>query len=157
MDAQFRFFGNPDIAMTHRPVMAGLNYFLTHEARGGDSKKLLGEKRDVKVWLSWLERYAHNEVSAIETPIGNLPEFGDLRDLFNGIIGKTYDQELYTKQFSLYTSNIIGRIELQETAYAKEENIPQRLFDILSEQKTGLEKLRERFGEIITPDQLTKA
>ena len=35
--------------------------------------KTLGEKRDVKVWLAWLERRAHDEVGAIETPIGYLP------------------------------------------------------------------------------------
>ena len=59
MDAQFRFFGSDRIAADKRPVMAGLNYFLTHEARGGEGKKLLGEKRDVKAWLSWLERLAY--------------------------------------------------------------------------------------------------
>ena len=60
MDAQFAFFGSNKIRDDKRPVMAGLNYFLTHEARGGEGKKLLGEKRDVKVWLTWLERRAHD-------------------------------------------------------------------------------------------------
>ena len=45
MNAQFHFFNSPKIAEDKQPVMAGLNYFLTHEARGGTSKKLLGEKR----------------------------------------------------------------------------------------------------------------
>jgi len=52
MDAQFKFFGSDKIDDSQRPIMAGLNYFLTHEARGGTGKALLGEKRDVKVWLS---------------------------------------------------------------------------------------------------------
>ncbi|MFC1826007.1 phosphoenolpyruvate carboxykinase domain-containing protein, partial [Thermodesulfobacteriota bacterium] len=34
MDAQFKFFGNEKIAEGKKPVMAGLNYFLTDEARG---------------------------------------------------------------------------------------------------------------------------
>ncbi|MGD8251778.1 MAG: phosphoenolpyruvate carboxykinase domain-containing protein, partial [Desulfobacterales bacterium] len=42
MDAQFKFFCNPKIAADAMPIMAGLNYFLTHEARGGEGKKLLG-------------------------------------------------------------------------------------------------------------------
>jgi len=45
MDAQFKFFNNPKISEGKKPVMAGLNYFLTHAARGGESQQLLGEKR----------------------------------------------------------------------------------------------------------------
>jgi phosphoenolpyruvate carboxykinase (GTP) len=70
MEAQFQFFGSAKIAPDKRPILAGLNYFLTHEARGGTSKQLLGEKRDVKAWMAWLERRAHGEVEAIDTPIG---------------------------------------------------------------------------------------
>ncbi|MBU3917547.1 phosphoenolpyruvate carboxykinase (GTP), partial [bacterium] len=77
MAAQFKFFGNPKIATDKKPVMAGLNYFLTDEARGGNSKRLLGEKRDVKVWLSWLERLVHGEVERIDTPIGYIPRYED--------------------------------------------------------------------------------
>ncbi|MBW2157717.1 MAG: phosphoenolpyruvate carboxykinase (GTP) [Deltaproteobacteria bacterium] len=102
MDAQFKFFGNEKIAQDKKPVMAGLNYFLTDKARGGTSSKLIGEKRDVKVWLAWLERLAHNEVDVIKTPVGNLPTFDDLKNLFKTIIDKEYTEELYVKQFSLY-------------------------------------------------------
>jgi phosphoenolpyruvate carboxykinase (GTP) len=154
MDAQFKFFGNERIADDKKPVMAGLNYFLTDEARGGTSKKLLGEKRDVKVWLAWLERHAHGDVEAIETPIGCLPKFNDLKELFQSIINKEYAKELYARQFSLYVDNIIGRIELQIEAYGKESNVPEKLFEVLNEQKNGLLELRERFGAIVTPDEL---
>ncbi|MCF6248380.1 MAG: phosphoenolpyruvate carboxykinase domain-containing protein, partial [Desulfobacula sp.] len=152
MDAQFKFFGSNDIKEEYKPVMAGLNYFLTDQARGGDSTRLLGEKRDVKVWLSWLERYAYNEINFIETPIGNLPEYKDLKVLFKQIIDKDYSKELYTKQFSLYVDNIIKRVELQQAAYSKEEGIPKVLFDILAKQKSGLDKLKEKFGSVVTPD-----
>jgi len=154
MDAQFKFFGHKDIAEDKKPVMAGLNYFLTHESRGGTSKKLLGEKRDVKVWLAWLERYAHNEVNSIKTPIGNLPEYQDLKELFKTIINKEYSEELYVQQFSLYIDNIISRIDLQAEAYGKDKNIPDRLFEVLKEQKQGLTVLKEKFGPIVTPSQL---
>ena len=53
--------------------MAGLNYFLTHEARGGSAKKLLGEKRDVQGLARMAGATAHDEVDAIETPIGCIP------------------------------------------------------------------------------------
>ncbi len=157
MDAQFKFFGSSRIAPDKRPVMAGLNYFLTDEARGGTSKKLLGEKRDVKVWLTWLEKRAHSEIGAIETPIGFIPEYEDLKHLFQSRINKVYAQELYNKQFSLYIDNIIKRIDLQLTAYKKEENLPARLFEILNTQRKGLEALKAKYGAIVTPDQLKKA
>ena len=151
MDAQFKFFGNPDIAADKKPVMAGLNYFLTHEARGGESKKLLGEKRDVKVWLAWLERYAHQEVKAIETPIGYLPLYDDLKRLFKEIIDKAYPLDLYIKQFSLYTDNIIKRLDLQIDAYSKEKNIPGTLFEVLHGQRDGLVVLKQEKGAIVSP------
>ncbi len=152
MDAQFKFFGNDKIKKEYKPVMAGLNYFLTDQARGGESSKLIGEKKDVKVWLSWLERYAYDEVEYIATPIGNLPKYEDLKALFKDIINKDYTKELYTKQFSLYLDNILQRVELQQDAYSKEENIPQALFDILAEQKQQLLKLKDAHGSIVAPD-----
>nr|WP_319492015.1 phosphoenolpyruvate carboxykinase (GTP) [uncultured Desulfobacter sp.] len=152
MDAQFKFFNNPDIKEPFQPVMAGLNYFLTHQARGGDSKKLLGEKRDVKVWLAWLERYAHNEVGHLPTPIGNLPCYEDLAALFKQIIDKDYPRSLYDMQFALYTEKIIQRIELQQAAYAEEENLPEKLFEILAAQKSDLLNLKEKAGDVILPD-----
>ncbi|MCU0305446.1 MAG: phosphoenolpyruvate carboxykinase (GTP) [Thermoanaerobaculales bacterium] len=152
MSAQFAFFNSP--RLTDPPIMAGLNYFLTHAARGGGGSGLLGEKRDVKVWLGWLERRCHGEVEAIETPIGLLPLYSDLEALFGGLIGKEYPKKLYEMQFSLYVDKILARIELQREAYAKEENLPATLFEIYGEQREGLAALRERFGPVVSPDQL---
>lgn len=154
MDAQFRFFGSKKIAEEKRPIMAGLNYFLTDAARGGDSKKLLGEKRDVKVWMGWLERLVHGDVEAIETPVGRIPKYRDLNEMFSGILGKEYPEELYEKQFSLYIDNIVKRIDLQTGAYRTEENVPERLFEILDEQKKGLEELKKKHGPVVSPGML---
>jgi len=154
MDAQFRFFGNNAIADNKRPVMAGLNYFLTHEARGGTSKKLLGEKRDVKAWLAWLELFAHRDVEAIESPIGYLPKYGDLKRLFHEIVDKEYPEDLYIQQFSIYIENIVARIELQSAAYGENPSTPKRLFEVLAEQREGLLALKAAFGPITTPSQL---
>ncbi len=157
MDAQFKFFNNDKV--DDAPIFAGLNYFLTHEARGGDPGEtvLLGEKRDVRVWLSWLERRAHGDVKAIRTPIGFIPLYDDLKRMFSQIIGKPYPMDLYKRQFSLYVDNIIARIDLQAEAYRKEEGCPERIFEIYEEQKAGLVALKERFGPIVTPEQLMEA
>jgi phosphoenolpyruvate carboxykinase (GTP) len=154
MKAQFDFFGSSAIADGKRPIMAGLNYFLTHEARGGKGKKLLGEKKDVKVWLGWLERRAHGDVDAIETPIGFIPRYDDLKALFETLIDKPYPKALYDQQFSLYVDNILARIDLQTAAYGKEENIPGQLFDVLREQRDGLIDLKTQFGPVVKPEQL---
>ncbi len=154
MKAQFDFFGNPAIADGKQPIMAGLNYFLTDQARGGNGKTLLGEKRDVKVWLAWLERRAHGDVKAIETPIGFIPRYDDLKALFETLIDKPYPRNLYDRQFSLYVDNILARNDLQTSAYGKEANIPQRLFDVLREQRDGLIALKAKFGAVVTPQQL---
>ena len=154
MDAQFVFFNSDKLKSN--PIMAGLNYFLTHEARGGEGDGLLGEKRDVKVWLGWLEQRAHGDVEAIETPIGFIPRYEDLKELF-AEIGKEYPKELYDKQFSFYVDNIIARIDLQEDAYRKEKNIPAKLFEICGEQRRGLEALKAKYGPIVSVEQLVEA
>jgi phosphoenolpyruvate carboxykinase (GTP) len=151
MEAQFAFFNSDKLA--HEPVMAGLNYFLTHKARDGEGEGLLGEKRDVIVWLGWLERVAHGEVETIETPIGYIPRYEDLVDLFAGI-DKSYPKDLYDKQFALYVDNILDRIELQETAYQKEKRIPNKLFEIYAEQREALEALKARYGSIVSVEQV---
>ena len=157
MGAQFKFFNSS--RLLQKPIMAGLNYFLTRGARGGDPQdtRLLGEKRDVKVWLTWLERRAHHDVKAISTPIGYLPLFADLQTLFWDTINKEYSRDLYDKQFSLYLENIIARIDFQKDAYGKEKDCPPRIFEIYEEQRQGLEELRREFSNVVTPDQLIEA
>ena len=150
--AQLDFYNNP--RMTRKPVMAGLNYFLTHEERGGSGKGLLGEKRDVHVWLGWLELYAHGDVQAIATPIGLIPKYADLKQLFTSKISKEYPESLYTMQFSLYIDNIIARIDLQEAAWRKEPGASARLFAIYEEQKAGLLALKAARGAIVKPQDL---
>lgn len=157
MAAQFTFFNSDKL--TQKPIMAGLNYFLTHGARGGEpgDSKLLGEKRDVKPWLTWLERRSHDEVKAIDTPIGFIPLYDDLKSIFTETIGKEYTEELYNKQFSFYIDNIIARIDLQKEAYSKEKDCPQRIFEVYDEQRAGLEALKEKYGAVVSPEQLIEA
>ncbi|MCK5861897.1 MAG: phosphoenolpyruvate carboxykinase (GTP) [Candidatus Hydrogenedentes bacterium] len=152
LDAQIKFFNNEKLV--DKPIISGLNYFLTHENRGSSSKGLLGEKKDVHVWLGWLELFAYGDVDAIETPIGMIPKYDDLKKLFNEKIKKEYSEELYTMQFSLYIDNIIARIDLQTAAWNKEDNTSQRLFDVYAIQKRELEALKAQKGAIVKPQDL---
>ncbi len=153
MDAQFKFFNSPKLSSEGKPTLAGLNYFLTHENRGGSGSGLLGEKKDVKVWLGWLGLFANGDVKAIESPIGMLPKYKDLNPLFDSI-EKEYPKPLYDMQFALYVDNIIKRIDLQKEAYSKEENTPQRLYEIYEKQRAELLALKEKFGSVVAIDNL---
>ena len=93
-------------------------------------------------------------MDAILTPIGLLPKYDDLKNLFKDLIDKEYSEDLYIKQFSLYIDNIVARLDLQKEAYGKESNVPTRLFEILDEERQGLVALKEKFGSIVTPAQL---
>jgi len=153
MQAQFTFFNSTKFSDATRPVLAGLNYFLTHENRGGTGTELLGEKKDVKVWLGWLELFVHGDVKGIDTPIGVLPKYDELVPLFQSI-DKEYPQSLYNMQFALYIDKIIDRIELQKEAYSKEKEIPGKLFEVYAKQKADLEQLRAKHGAVALIDEL---
>jgi phosphoenolpyruvate carboxykinase (GTP) len=99
---------------------------------------------------------AHGEVEAIETPIGYIPRYEDLEGAF-AEIDKPYPKELYDKQFALYVDNVLARIDLQEAAYREEENVRAKLFAIYAEQRAGLEALKERYGAIVSVEQLIEA
>jgi phosphoenolpyruvate carboxykinase (GTP) len=153
MTAQLEFFNSRKFSDDGRPVMAGLNYFLTHASRGGDGKGLLGEKKDVKVWLGWLAEFVNGKVEGIDTPIGKLPKYDDLKRLFAGI-EKEYPKSLYDMQFALYVDNIVARLDLQTEAYGKEENLPKQLFEVYAEQKAGLLALKEQHGAVVDVEKL---
>jgi phosphoenolpyruvate carboxykinase (GTP) len=153
MEAQFTFFNSSRFSAETRPIMAGLNYFLTHENRGGNSDGLLGEKKDVKVWLGWLELYANGDVAPISTPVGLLPKYEDLVKLFE-TIDKEYPKSLYDMQFSLYVDKIIDRIDLQRDAYSKEPGIPETLYEVYARQRKELLSLKEQFGPVVRVENL---
>ncbi len=152
LDAQFKFFNNPDLRK--KPVIAGLNYFLARENRGENRTGLLGEKRDVHVWLGWLELYAHGDVQALEIPIGLIPKYEDLKKIFEQKLNKEYSEDLYTKQFSLYIDNVLMLIDLEIAAWQKEEGVSKTIFDVYDRQKTALEALKAAKGPIIRPQDL---
>lgn len=154
MEAQFIFFNSGKFTAEAKPIMAGLNYFLTHENRGSTGSHLLGEKKDVKVWLGWLELFANGDVEGIETPIGFLPRYEDLKPLF-ATIDKEYPKSLYDMQFAIYVDKIVARIDLQTEAYKKEAGVPQTLFDVYTTQKSALLSLKEKFGAIVAVDDLS--
>ena len=76
-----------------------------------------------------------------------------MKKLFAGI-DKEYPKSLYDKQFSLYIDNILERIHLQKEAYSQERNVPWRLFEIYDEQRIELEHLKQKYGPVVSVEQL---
>ena len=120
--------------------------------KGNDDGELFFDEDKVMVALE--DKILNEEVEAIDTPIGYIPKYDDLKALFKEVIDKDYPEDLYTMQFSIYCDNIIKRIDLQDKAYHEEENIPEKFFEILKEQKAGLEALKAKNGPIVKPQDL---
>jgi phosphoenolpyruvate carboxykinase (GTP) len=49
---------------------------------------------------------------------------------------------------------LVGRIELQKEAFSKNTRIPNKLFEIYAAQHAELMALKEKYGAIVTPEQL---
>ena len=52
---------------------------------------------------------------------------------------------------------IQARIDLQRESFGKEKGLPDTLFRVYDEWGKGLMALKEKYGAVVTPDQLVKA
>ncbi len=155
----YKAFGeNPDIAKENLPSGFQVNYWLHKSGRGslapGEPDGLIGEKRDTKVWMRIMALMHQGKVETIWTPIGRIPKYGDLKKLFKEIIDKDYEKEVYTKQFSLYTENLIRRVDMSITEFSKETGMNDAFFEILDTWRRDLVALKAIIGPIVTPDQM---
>ncbi len=129
------------------PRIFGVNYFLKDE--GGN---YLTGMLDKRVWLKWMERRVHDELGAIRTPIGLLPQYEDLRRLFSEVLDKDYSEKDYEKQFTLRLPENIAKVERIEEIYRKLPDIPPILFECLEAQKKRLQRAREEYGDYVPPE-----
>jgi phosphoenolpyruvate carboxykinase (GTP) len=138
-------FGNK---LKKAPVVFGVNYFL----KDRNNCEFLNTPRDKHVWIKWMERRVHNEVEAIKSPTGYLPKYEDLRLLFKQVLGKDYEEEDYTKQFTIRVPENLAKIERVQRFY--QENVtdtPLDLYGVLYLQRERLLTARENFGDYIEP------
>ncbi len=124
------------------------NYFLKEEG------EYLNGMLDKKIWLLWMELRVHNEVEAIETPVGWIPKYADLKELFKTYLDKDYSEEDYNKQFALRLSKYLAKFDRIEAIFKEEQDIPQVFWDHLEQQKERLNAAKEQFGkEVILPSE----
>jgi len=128
------------------PKIFAVNYFL--RAKDG---KFLNEKLDKSVWLKWMDLRVNGKASAIETPIGYIPLYEDLKHLFKEILNKEYSKEEYEKQFKIRIPQLLAKIERIKEIYNSIENIPKILFEELENEKRRLEDARKKYGNYISP------
>jgi phosphoenolpyruvate carboxykinase (GTP) len=134
------------------PIIFGVNYFLRDKTTG----EFVTSKLDKRVWIKWMELRVHNEVDAIKSPTGFIPNYEDLRKLFREVLNRNYTIEEYTKQFTIRVKENLAKINRVEKFYRENApEAPQKLFEELEAQRKRLLKAKEEFGEYISPEKLS--
>ncbi len=132
------------------PVIFSVNYFL----RGPDGK-YLNAIEDKRVWLKWAELSVNGDVEAITTPTGYIPEYADLKRLFQEVLGKDYSEEDYVAQFTIRVAEGLAKIDRIEKIYREQvDDTPEILFEVFRDQRARLEAAREKYGDHISPFSL---
>ena len=131
-------------SLANCPRVFTTNYFLKNEG------SYTNEKVDKKVWVIWAEGRVHGEYEAIETPIGYLPKYSDLKTLFKKVFDREYTEKEYVEQFSIRVQKYLEKQARMEELYGDEAEIPEAFWAVHNKIKESLEKLREK-GETFPP------
>lgn len=135
------------------PNVFGVNYFL----RDLETGEFLNDRRDKHAWIKWMELRVNGDVDAIKSPTGMLPKYEDLRKLFREVLDKEYSKEDYIKQFTIRVPKNLAKIERVKKFYDEEvKDTPNKLFDVLDEQRKRLNDAKEMYGEYISPEKFRK-
>ena len=130
------------------PTVYATNYFLKN-AEG----KYTNGKLDKKVWILWADGRINGEFDAIDSPIGRIPKYEDLKKLFKDNLNKDYTKEEYTEQFSIRVDKYLEKMDRMSKNFAKIE-MPAEFTAELAAQIKRLQDAKAKFGGVITPDQL---
>ena len=138
-------FGNK---LSDVPLVFGTNYFLKEDG------KFLNEKVDKKVWLMWMDGRVHGEFDAIETPIGYIPKYDDLKALFKEVFDRDYTGDEYKLQFSLKIDKFLEKLQRMDEVYKKESDVPGDFMKVHFDLKQRLLDAKEKFGKnVVAPDE----
>ena len=130
-----------------KPLVFATNYFLK------DDGKFLNEKVEKKVWLMWMEGRVHNEYDAIETPIGFIPKYEDLKNLFKETFDMNYTKKSYDKQFTIRLNKFLEKITRMEEIYKDEENLPEEFTNYMKKIQSRLLESKEKHGnDLVKPE-----
>ena len=128
------------------PKIYATNYFLKDE-----TGKYLNGKMDKRVWLLWAEGRVYGEYEAIETPVGLIPKYEDLKKLFIRELNKDYTRVEYIQQFSLRVGKYQEKMERMSKIF-ENIKIPATFTEELKVQTERLKLAKTKYGEdIISP------
>ncbi len=132
------------------PKIFSVNYFLKDEEGGW-----FNEREDKRVWLKWMELRVHNDVEAIKTPTGYIPEYEDLSKLFQDVLNKEYTEDSYVKQFTMRVRENINKTDRILDIYKNDVlDSPGEMTEVLNLQKERLLKVQKRLGDYVSPFDL---
>jgi len=133
-------------SLNDTPLIFSTNYFLK------ENGEFLNDKIDKKVWLMWMEGRIHTEFDAIKTPVGFIPIYKDIKNLFSDIFQKELSEDLYVKLFSIRVNHHLERMDRIEAIYDKEPDLPKIFVDEILVQKKRLSDAKSKFGtDVISP------
>jgi phosphoenolpyruvate carboxykinase (GTP) len=125
------------------PKIFYVNYFL-RDAAG----EFLNTKMDKKVWIRWIERRINGEVGAYPTPIGLIPKYEDLAELFEKELATGYSKDQYELQFVMRVPELIEKLEIVEEFYKKETRVvPEEIFEMIAAQRGLIVEAQKTYGE----------
>lgn len=129
------------------PTIFATNYFLKN-AEG----KFLNGKLDKKVWILWAEGRVNGDYDAIETPIGRIPKYEDLKALFKEQLNQDYTKEAYDQQFSIRISKYLEKMDRMTQAFSHIK-LPAAFAAEMENQIKRLQEAKAKYGDVATPDQ----
>ena len=133
------------------PLVFGVNYFL-RDAEGNFTNGV----RDKHVWVKWMELRVHGDVPAITCPTGQIPRYEDLAKLFDQVLGKTYTEADYVKQFTIRVPENLAKIERVEKYHRQNvPDNPQIVYETLEATRQRLKEAADKHGDYISPFDLT--
>lgn len=130
------------------PRIYATNYFLKNE-----EGKYCNSKLDKKVWILWAEGRVNGEFDAIETPVGRIPKYEDLKALFARELGRDYTQKEYIQQFSIRLAKYNAKMDRMIKVYEKID-MPKAFESQLLAQVKRLEEARRKYGDVVSPFEL---
>ncbi len=134
-------------SIKNAPKIFSVNYFL----KDSDGN-YLNNLEDKSVWIKWMELKVNGDVKALNTPVGRIPVYEDLKKLFKEVLNKDYTQDSYIKQFTIRIPENLAKIERITNIYkTKVPDTPHILFEYLDEQEKRLNETVKIHGNYVSP------
>lgn len=129
-----------------KPKIFGTNYFLKKAGQ------YLNGMLDKSIWIKWMELRVHDDVQGLITPVGIIPKYEDLKELFYRVLGLEYTEDSYVEQFTIRVPENLAKLgRMKEIFETKVPDTPKVLFSLLEKQREELEAAAEKFSDYISP------